>query len=533
MYWFFLDLKINQSWMLNRYRNVALIHRPNAAEACLLNELISSSRHVRFSGSDTPTELMLAIADSSAQAQALAKSYGFWISEPGQGARDIGALSIHSLLSLEGLRPFESPRSIDSMSAFFSVLGFTTLSDLSTLTREAFVERWGELGIRIYNELASAESGDDQNKGNRTVRSEAISPYRAETPIETQVVLDFPISIVSLLLHSIEESLHSLFLRLQGRRMNARRVDFQLRLEYSNEEYVFAIEPSSPSRDIRFYMSLIERKLDAVSLLNPVRDIAIQILTTPDHEVQDSFQDASASDQTKLNLLTSLLKQEQIECGFAHIRNELVPELTWSIESLPQGSRYTDHIKPQSSECHPKQQLLKGARSDSAPEETSAEGWKAMANYSSQLLRAPRPSIIFEEPELLTPLQFKRRRFLTERPVEKIETNWWTSESHVTESLASESLEVDARACESFARENLARGSLASQSLKNDKRVSEVRRAYYFTERSSSAGSAGFVGTVGTVGPVASVASSAENRSREWVYEDLIAGDFFLHGVFD
>lgn len=86
------------------------------------------------------------------------------------------------------------------------MLGFKTAGELGRFTVNSFQERWGDLGTLFWKRVNALDH-------------QVISPMLPTQPLEDFTHLDFPISLVSLLLHQTEKSLDYLFGRLQGRNL--------------------------------------------------------------------------------------------------------------------------------------------------------------------------------------------------------------------------------------------------------------------------------------------------------------------------
>lgn len=381
--WFFLDLSSHGSWIERTFGDeVRLVET-------VLKTLGSLDHHAR-----------IAIADTPQAAQAFAIQHSYWISAPGRTRDDLDRLPLAAMLQLEGLEAWKNPSRVDAVANFFSLLGFQTLGDIASFKESAFHERWGELGAKVYLRLQGSASKDPQ----------PIAPFVPTDALKAFVHLDYPVSVVALLLHEVETAMKNLFARLEGRRLVVRRLRVCLRCEYSNHEHIFSIEPSTPTREIRFFRLLLENRLDRVELLNPIKDLEIEIDPLPENERQEGFEDQATLDQQKLSLLTSLLKQEGASSGFATLRDDVWPENTWI--NNPEASRATPFLVPA--------QEASGAQG-----ELDETGFVPKFRYAAALENAPRPALLLRQPRLMEPKEISQLQFYSGRPVERIEHSWW------------------------------------------------------------------------------------------------------------
>jgi hypothetical protein len=387
--WFFLDLSSNLSWIERTFGDeVRLVEM-------VLKTLGALDHHAR-----------IAIADTPQAAQAFALQYSYWISPPGRTRDDLDRLPLAAMLQLEGLEAWKHPSRVDAIANFFSLLGFQTLGDIASFKESAFHERWGELGAKVYLRLQGSAAKDRQ----------PIAPFVPTDALKAFVHLDYPVSVVALLLHEVETAMKSLFARLEGRRLVVRRLRVTLRCEYSDHEHVFSIEPSTPTREIRFFRLLLENRLDRVELFNPVKDLEIEIDPLPENERQEGFEDQATLDQAKLALLTSLLKQEGASSGFAVMQDDVWPENTWV--KNPEASRSTQGlalaIEPAAAQMN--------SRAQGEMDET---GFVPKFHYSAALEKAPRPALLLRKPRLMEPREISQLQFYSGRPIERIEHSWW------------------------------------------------------------------------------------------------------------
>lgn len=390
--WFFLDIGTNSAWVTRRF----------GSESKLLETVFAKLAELDIEQNFERT-LKAAIADTAPAAQALAALYSFWISSPGRTKDDLERLPLQALSQLEGLQAWGPSSRLDGISNFFSLLGFHTLGDLRAFTPAALHERWGAIGDLIYRRLQASADLDPQ----------PISPYVPTESLRSFIHLDFPVSIVSLLLHEVEGALKRLLARLEGRRLLARRVRLKLRCEYSQHEHVFSIEPSSATRDLRFFRVLLENRLEKIELLNPIQDLEIEVDPIPEKETQEDFFDHSSADDTKLAVLISLLRQEGAQAGFAETRDEVWPENTWEVASS---------CRPDSSATATAQTVehAEGLLDDT--------GFAPRFSYGRELPHAPRPTLLLRQPRPLSQDELAALHFYSNHPVERLEHGWWEEE---------------------------------------------------------------------------------------------------------
>lgn len=400
-FWFFIDLGVVKDWIDRVYRGKA--GGSSGGEVELLNQVIKTASLFCPAGS-VAGNVRVAIADSAPTAQCFAQLYGYWISLPGQGDDDLGLLPIGSLVHLEGV-PAWKRQKVEGIIGFFSLLGFRKIEELRSFSPSAWHERWGELGDLIFRRLQR------RGFGGHEWDPQPISPFVATEPLKAFVPLDFPVTVISLLIHEVDEAMNQLFARMEGRRVVVRRLHVRLRCEYSETEHSFTIEPSLPSRDRRFFQLLLENRLERIELLNPIKDIELSVDPVPEKEQQVGLLEQQTLDEQKLALLTSLLRQENLRSGFAEIRDEIWPEKQWLLnESLLKtvtASASVPGTVP----------LTQGDHDE--------DGFAPQFSYAATLPEAPRPSLLAPEPRPVSTQELRDLRFLSARPIERLESEWW------------------------------------------------------------------------------------------------------------
>jgi protein ImuB len=443
--WFFLDIATNASWIQRYFKN----------EAHLLESVLSLlSKLVR-------QQVRVAIADTPQTAQAFATQYGFWISNPGHSYADLNRLPLSTLLHLEGLEPWDKPTAnrIESIVNFFALLGLQWVSDIRHFSEAVYAERWGQIGSKLFKNL----------QGQSFYAPQPISPFIPVTPLTSSTHLDFPVSMVSILIHEVETSIQTLFARLEGRRLVVRRMRVCLRCEYSEQEHVFHIEPSTPTRDLRFFKLLLENRLERIELLNPIKDVELDIEPAHEIETQDEFQNQASSDQTKIALLISLLRQEGAETGFAHLQDEILPEKSWRLETSA-----------------PTANTILSLAGNSIAIENDDLGYRPLFRYGNGLHKTPRPALLLRQPKRLSPSEVQALRI--------------------------ESLQ--AKALQPCLQENSPASPLALERIEHawwdvrDGPDSEAAARDYFVARD-------------------------QNGRHLWIFQDRLSEEFFLQGAFD
>jgi hypothetical protein len=379
--WFFLDLACAAGYLTR-------VHASAEGLAQAVRQL--------FRQLGVESTLLVGIADSPATAQALACAHGEWImGRDGDVGEALGELPLTSLLDLEGLQAWESPARVSQVASFFAMLGLHRLSEVGGFQAESFQERWGRTGEQIRRRLLGLEPT-------------AISPYQSSERLERTVVLDFPVGMVSLLLHEIDSAIRQLFARLEGRRLVVRRLHLRLRCEYSDQVHQLALEPATPSRERGFFMSLIESRLGQLDLDNPIKDLEIEVEPMPENEQQIDLLDAGENQRQELTLkidrLTALLQLEGLECGFARREDRRAPEDAVSWSRTPRAAH---------------------AEAPAYGEWDEETGFVPHARYAQDLLAAPRPSLMLRQAEPLSEDERQELQLLSTHPLERLESAWW------------------------------------------------------------------------------------------------------------
>ncbi len=330
-----------------------------------------------------------AVADSPAAAQVLTQFRPFHIVPPLADREELGELPLSALIHLEGLMAWRQVREIESVIDFFYSLGLKNISDLHKFSLESLRERWGETGAVLWRRLNGREK-------------QVISPLLPTEPLNDYVHFDFGVSLLPLLLHSVENGVKRLFARLQGRGEFAAKILVHLHCEYSNRYHLLEIKPVKPGRQLDLYMKLIENKLAEIDLENPVKEFSLEVIPCSEKIQQLDFWEPRESSQDKLHSLISVFQQAELTTGFLRPRSEMMPEDSWEITD--------DFIE-----------------ADILEDELEIEGqtFQLKPSYSKALSEAPRPSRLLPNPRRLSEAKLRRLKFLSSLPIERLEDGWW------------------------------------------------------------------------------------------------------------
>ncbi len=330
-----------------------------------------------------------AIANTTYTAQTFATMYEEFISSPADEVEQIKALAINCLKYFEGLKYWEKERNVEQVISQLYLLGLNKLGDLWRFDQTDFEERWGNLGRLLYRKIHGLEE-------------QVISPLRPSEHILDYRYMDFPVSMLPLLMRQVEVSLKHLFARLQARALFAYKIQLRLYCEYSNAHHCLDLEPSTPNRNLELFTTLMENKLNGLNLENPIREYEIEVKSIPEKEHQLNFFEPQVRDEDRLQVLVSVLQQSSFQAGFFNMQDSILPEDSWSVRA---------------------------EKSDFTPMETTYEeeggALRVVPAYSEGLVEAPRPSRILSDPERLSPFEVRGMKFLTTTPIERLEDEWW------------------------------------------------------------------------------------------------------------
>ena len=351
----------------------------------------------------------LALADTPWGAQILAHHFGRFHAAEGQEAETFLNLSCEGLLFFDGLIAWPSLEKMRQLIASFQSVGLTTMRQLVKVSLPEWSERWGVLGEEIHSRL----HGQCQ---------QVISPLTPDEPIYGYSYIDEPVLHLPLLLHEVHRVASGLFEQMRMRGLFLREGHLRFHCEYAKAILQIEVKPSTANRDLDLFMDLTKQRLEtslsrfqdkestAVSeeiifemSLNPVREFELYLDVVSENRQQFDFFEPQHSDQDKLDRLVSLLTQAGLQAGFYHLREALLPEETFSLQthSAPAFSPQVD------------QHLHEGG------------GLRLLPAHSAALTFAPRPNRILQKPALLARQGRANLKILSRFPVERIEGAWW------------------------------------------------------------------------------------------------------------
>lgn len=353
-------------------------------EAKCLQKALDIAQH--FSADTTA-----AIADNAALAQMFSK----WRPNFIQEARDKNIyknLSLDALKELEGLIPWEKPSVIDHIISVFHSLGFHSPEDIYQLQLSSLKERWGNYGTTLWNRLHFQDL-------------QVISPHHPSSPFLGYSYLEHPLATAPLLFQHLQLQLTPLFLRLEGLNRFCQKMTVTLYCEYSDRSYILAIEPVSPGRNQVLFEDLLYKKLEKLDLENPIKEFEIQIFDTPEKIQQLDFFEPRDLKEEKWKRLISFMQQAECKIGFLEIQPSTYPEDSYQF------------VSDWPTEFTPKDEILQ-----------KDEALMVKTHHSKSINQSPRPSLLLEEPLLLNSYETNKLHFLTNFPVERIESQWWKSQ---------------------------------------------------------------------------------------------------------
>lgn len=311
------------------------------------------------------------------------------ISPPGEDLKTLAAFPLAALPELEGLTAWPEPRRIGHMIEFFSLLGIHWIGEIQGFPLSHFRERWGVSGVALWRRIHGREE-------------EVISPLPYLEPFHAYGYFDDPIGELDRLMRGMAPTLHSLFSRLHDRGRFARRLELTLYCEYSEVRHCLFVEPVSPSRNETLFRDLLERKLDGMDLLNPIREFEIVLHDVPEKTLQMDFFEPRDRDQERWQRLISFAGQMGLRMGFLEPLPKHFPEEGFHLKAdWPTLLSATDHVERQ------------------------AEAIQVKSVYAKNLLQSPRPTLLCREPRRLSRQELRKFRKLTFFPAERIHSFWW------------------------------------------------------------------------------------------------------------
>ncbi len=329
-----------------------------------------------------------AIANHPAAAEVFAKWRPHYISPPSE-AEGFSGLSLDAIKDLQGLEVWKKPASLDNMIQVFHSLGAHSVEDILQFRLTSLRERWGEVGVLLWNRLHSQDI-------------QVISPLHSRDPLVGYHYFDDAIGHVHLLMHAFVAQLNILFARLLGGGRFAQKIKIILHYEFSEKTQTIQIEPASPSRDRDLFFDLLEEKLHALSLENPIRDFEIIIYDVPEKIQQLDFFETRDRDSTRWQRLISIAKQSDCQMGFLQLEAHLLPEKSFSlVTDWPEDFTAQDHVE-----------------------------WKSAAlqikhSHGKSIAASPRPSLLLDKPRPLQGREVQSLSLLSGFPSERIEAEWW------------------------------------------------------------------------------------------------------------
>lgn len=331
----------------------------------------------------------LAIADTPPAAQMLAKWRPGFIAPAGKEQEAFRGLGLDALKDLEGLHPWPQKKPIDHMIEFFHALGVHGLEDVLNFRMNSLRERWGPFGVLLWNRLHSQDS-------------QVLSPLIPRDPLVGYGYFDDPLGAVPLLMARIRLQLDILFARLTGLSRYAQRMDVVLHCEYSDKKYSLSIEPVSPTRDQILFEDLLEKKLSQLVLQNPIREFEVSIFDVPEKIQQLDFFEPRDTTEDRWRRLISFAKQSQCDMGFLQMEASHFPEQSFRlVTDWPEDFKAHDLVERQE------------------------EALQIKSVYAKGLATSPRPSLLLEKPQPLSPVEAQKLRFVSSMPSERIESSWW------------------------------------------------------------------------------------------------------------
>lgn len=334
-------------------------------------------------------ESTAAIADTPPAAQLFAKWRPSHISPNGKELLSFHGLGLEALLDLEGLHPWPRKKPLEHMISFFRTLGIFGLEDVLNFRTSSLRERWGELGVLLWNRLHSQDS-------------QVISPLVPRDPLVGYGYMDDPVAMAPLLMARMKPHLDILFLRLEGLARFAQKMEIILHCEYSEKKHILTVEPVSPTRDQMLFEDLLGKKLEKLELQNPIREFEITLFDVTEKIQQLDFFQPRDNSEDRWRRLISFAKQAGCEMGFLQQEAGHFPEHSFSmVTDWPEDFKAMDLVE----------------RQDQALQVKSV--------YAKGLSQSPRPSLLLEKPQALTASEVEKLRFVSRLPSERIESSWW------------------------------------------------------------------------------------------------------------
>lgn len=318
-----------------------------------------------------------ALADTPAAAQLLSRFKPFSIAAPQSESNELKDLPLSAIVHFEGLIAWRTLREVENVIDFFYGLGVKKIGDLSRFSSASLSERFGATGTMLWRRLHGRER-------------QVISPLIPAEPLTESISYDFGVSLLPLLLHSIEKSLQGLLARLHGRREVTDKVLLHLHGEYGQRYHLLEIKLNQGTCELSHLMNMIEAQLVNLDLENPIKELTIEVITGA---VYGS------------NSFPIIPTQARMTSGFLRPQNDAVPETNWEtsdeIETILFDDLADDHLSINGQTFH--------LKSHSAFEGNDS----------------PKPTFTMEQPLRLTPARLLHYKFISSMPMEKAEDGGW------------------------------------------------------------------------------------------------------------
>jgi len=354
----------------------------HTSETILLKQAVELARKIC-------SQATAAIADQPYSAQVLATYKPFEIASPGQDHDSLKSLSLHVVRDLEGLEPWVRPTQIDGLIQFFESIGFHEVQDLMNISLPSLRERWGAQGVQLWHRLKQKEN-------------QVVSCLKVRSPLNAYLYCEYSLNEVESLFQFMQFELQLLFLRCAGLGLFIEGLKVQLHCEYSQTSHALSVRPASPSRDFKLFCDLLKMQLGKLNLENPIKEIELELLSAPEKIEQLNFFEPRDLAQDRWQRLISFAQQVNLKIGFLQSLPSQLPEKSFELVS-----RWPKCYDPQDQIEH------------------EGKAIQVKTSYAKTLSEAPRPSLLLSEPKKLDASMVERLQFLSELPIERIETPWW------------------------------------------------------------------------------------------------------------
>jgi len=334
-------------------------------------------------------DFSIAIADRPYKAQALAQQQPSKTAVHYLEPHAFGSLSLDSLVDLEGLTPWESRRQVELMIQTFKSLGLDKIQDILAMKSNQFRARWGGLGITLWKRLHSQEI-------------QPIHPLPLKNPFYSYLYFENSIDNRKWLMKALEESLLDLFQTAERLKRFGQKLQVKLHCEFSDVRHELWVEPVGPSRDVKLFADLLEKRIEKIDTQNPIREVEIQFFDVPEKVYQMDFFEPTDPTGDQWRRLISFCRQMGIEMGFLEAQPSHFPE-----ESFRLSANWPTLYQPQ----------------DKVENDRGAIQVKTV--YAKALSKSPRPPLLLKKPKPLSTADLKRMRFVSGVPSERIENEWW------------------------------------------------------------------------------------------------------------